>query len=73
MPTKLVENPYNSIKHEARFINYYECDKCGCEWEDEYDCQPDDDCPNCGTNMSPVRSEDHPDYEPREDKENKHD
>ena len=34
----------------------------------------DDDCPNCGTrHMSPVRSEDHPDYEPQEDKENKHD
>lgn len=30
------------------FINYYTCPECDCEWEDEYECWVDDDCPECG-------------------------
>ena len=67
MPTKLVGNSYNNGLVEARFINYYECEKCGNEWEDEWDCQPDDECPECGDgDYQPIRSEDHPDYDPQE-------
>ena len=55
----------------------YQCEKCSyclvvkMSMKD-YSSKLKYDCPNCGTNMSPVRSEDHPDYEPQEDKENKH-
>lgn len=41
------------------FRNYYRCPDCGHEWEDVWDGQPDDDCPNCGTrHISPYTSED---------------
>jgi hypothetical protein len=44
---------------EMRFRNFYLCPKCGEEWEDEWDCCCDDECPSCGTNnISPYRSED---------------
>jgi len=67
VPTKLVGNPYNNGLVEARFINYYECAECGYEWEDEYECEVDDDCSDCGArHMSPVRTEDHPEYDPQE-------
>lgn len=39
--------------------NYYICPDCGYEWEDEWDCDCDDDCPACGCrHVSPYRSED---------------
>ena len=28
--------------------NCYTCPKCGHVWEDDWDCQVDDDCPECG-------------------------
>jgi hypothetical protein len=37
--------------------NEYEC-PCGCEWDDEWPCACDDDCPACGTTCSPTDSED---------------
>ena len=41
------------------FINSYECPECECTWEDEWDCQVDDDCPQCGKrHISPYHSED---------------
>ena len=44
------------------FTNYYRCDQCGHEWEDVYECQPDDDCGNCGArHISPYKSEDYTD------------
>ena len=43
------------------FINYYNCPKCGHEWQDTYDCQPDDDCPECGErHVAPFESKDVP-------------
>jgi hypothetical protein len=41
-----------------RFRNYYKCVECGNEWEDEWDSTCDDECPNCGTIMTPYESED---------------
>jgi hypothetical protein len=37
----------------SRFTNYYECPECNYEWQDEWDCACDDDCPNCGLTCSP--------------------
>ena len=43
----------------ALFRNYYECDDCGRRWQDEWWCQCDDDCPNCGArHISPFKSQD---------------
>ncbi len=43
----------------AEFHNYYECPRCGNKWEDIYDAQPDDDCPDCGyRHISPYKSVD---------------
>ena len=30
------------------FRNYYECPHCKSEWSDDWSCQVDDDCPECG-------------------------
>jgi hypothetical protein len=38
------------------FINKYGCEKCGCEWEDTWDSMCDDECPECGTVMTPYES-----------------
>ncbi|MFZ0525389.1 MAG: hypothetical protein WA776_12140 [Xanthobacteraceae bacterium] len=38
----------------AWYRSYYECDRCGYEWQDEWSCMCDDDCPECGArHMSP--------------------
>jgi predicted nucleic acid-binding Zn-ribbon protein len=43
----------------ARFINHYECPRCGNVWTDAWDCMVDDDCPECGLrHISPAESED---------------
>jgi len=66
MATKLISNPYNNNKYEAKYLNHYECYECGYEWEDAYDCSVDDECPDCGASgVSPHTTEDHPDYEPQ--------
>jgi rubrerythrin len=44
---------------ERRFLNYYRCEECSHEWTDEWSCQCDDTCPECGArDMSPYKSED---------------
>jgi len=45
-----------------RFRNYYKCPQCGTEWHDDWSATCDDQCPNCDTSCSPVRSEDLPAY-----------
>lgn len=41
------------------YTNYYKCPQCGYKWEDDWDCQPDDDCPNCGErHITPYKSKD---------------
>lgn len=43
----------------AWYRNYYECDRCGCEWQDEWSCMCDDDCSECGArHMSPHDADD---------------
>lgn len=44
-------------EEEASFTNHYLC-VCGHQWEDEWDCEVDDDCPVCGTTMTPYASDD---------------
>jgi len=53
------------MSHEANrdepnlFLNRYRCYRCGEDWTDVYECQPDDDCPHCGArHVSPFASED---------------
>lgn len=42
----------------ACFLNSYTCPECNYEWEDEWDCGCDDDCPACGKrHITPMESE----------------
>ena len=41
-----------------RFHNYYYCDGCNTEWEEDGSCQCDDKCPDCGVAYSPYFRED---------------
>lgn len=44
---------------EHTFRNFYHCPRCEHEWDDEWDCACDDQCPVCGLKgISPYRSED---------------
>ena len=39
------------------WLNYYECPECENIWEDQWDCQVDDDCSECGCrHISPSNS-----------------
>lgn len=43
----------------AWYRNHYHCGECGTDWEDEWSCCCDDECPECGSrNWSPYDSED---------------
>jgi hypothetical protein len=43
----------------AWYNNHYQCDDCCREWQDEWSCMCDDDCPFCGArHMTPYDSED---------------
>jgi hypothetical protein len=43
----------------AWYCNHYQCARCEYEWEDEWSCTCDDDCPSCGArHMSPYDSDD---------------
>lgn len=43
-------NPYPTL-----FLNEYRC-TCGAEWDDEWTCAVEDDCPDCGDDCEPYRS-----------------
>jgi DNA-directed RNA polymerase subunit RPC12/RpoP len=46
-------------KVEKKFRNFYCCPRCWNEWDDEWDCTCDDDCPECGMrHITPYYSED---------------
>jgi hypothetical protein len=46
------------VDNPTGWLNHYKCPECEHEWSGEWDCQVDDDCPNCGTrHISPTRSE----------------
>lgn len=38
--------------------NYYKCPSCKTKWNDEWDSQCDDECPDCGVAISPYKSVD---------------
>lgn len=41
----------------AWYRNQYHCGDCGTDWEDEWSCCCDDECPHCGSrNWSPTES-----------------
>jgi hypothetical protein len=43
----------------AWFVNHYHCDDCDTDWDDEWSCCCDDECPSCGSgDWSPVESDD---------------
>lgn len=43
----------------AWYLNHYHCGDCGTDWDDEWSCCCDDECPNCRSgDWSPVESED---------------
>lgn len=39
------------------FLNTYHCDACDVSWTDEWSCGCDDECPQCGADISPEESE----------------
>jgi hypothetical protein len=45
---------------ESFYRNYYRCDNGHkiVEWDDEWSCQCDDECPQCGIAISPYASDD---------------
>lgn len=44
---------------EYKFLNHYDCPRCGGTWSDAWDSMCDDDCPHCGKrHISPTESED---------------
>jgi len=43
----------------AWYRNHYHCGDCATDWEDEWSCCCDDECPVCGSgDWSPTESED---------------
>lgn len=48
-------------EEESQFWNHYCHDDCpvepGIEWEDQWSCGCDDECPACGTSISPYQSD----------------
>ena len=43
---------------EAEWVtNFYTCPRCHEQWQDEWDCGCDDECPSCGTrHITPTHS-----------------
>lgn len=33
---------------DRHFVNHYRCPECGEEWQDEWSCACNDECPGCG-------------------------
>jgi len=49
---------FESTQTTQRFMNLYRCTNCATEWEDAWDATCDDECPRCGTVMTPYLSDD---------------
>jgi rubrerythrin len=50
------DGPTDSDGLPCFYLNKYECTDCGIEWEDQWSCGCDDECPSCGRDLSPVES-----------------
>ena len=49
--------PLEDEEIKFMWLNYYECPECENIWEDQWDCQVDDDCSECGCrHISPSNS-----------------
>ena len=47
------------MKEMAWFRNYYRCEQCRSEWEDEWSSMCEDDCPTCDArHMTPYDGDD---------------
>lgn len=53
-----VTEPEDDDAPKLWFRNHYACPTCDIAWEDEWDCQCDDECPECGAAYSPTHSDD---------------
>lgn len=51
------EGPTDSDGEPCRWHNHYAC-KCGARWSSQWSCQCDDECPTCGADISPSKSDD---------------
>lgn len=45
--------PTDTDGEPCRFTNHYRCDACDVEWSDQWSCACDDECPECGADVSP--------------------
>ena len=43
--TVLIQCSPDDTRH---FVNHYRCPRCGEEWQDEWSCACNDECPGCG-------------------------
>lgn len=45
-------------KDMTMFRNHYHCPACGCDWQDEWECACNDECPQCSLgDIEPHESE----------------
>ena len=44
---------FNFPEQELVYSNHYHCDDCDVSWDDEWSCAVDDECPQCGKDISP--------------------
>lgn len=52
-----MSEPDEPDEYQRWYLNHYYCEDCDLDWTDEWDCQCDNECPNCGADYTPVRSE----------------
>lgn len=45
------------------YRNHYQCDECVLEWIDEWYCAVDVECPTCGSDYTPLKTEDIPGFD----------
>jgi rubrerythrin len=56
--TKVLEFGGDSEDAPVMFRNFYICTDCNTEWESDWHCTCDDECPVCAVPYSPYKSED---------------
>lgn len=52
-----VGGPIDPSGEPLIWLNYYSHDECGTEWQDEWSCQCNNKCPECGAAIGPYKSE----------------
>jgi len=46
----------NNVMEMYWFVNHYKCKDCDVEWEMEWDCTCEDECPKCNSVYTPYKS-----------------